>query len=332
MSDLRHTDRGFKWSPCSIAQFDHFLNGETATCLFNSPHEDAVLPRVLPGKLLSLDAQCRMDRGTSACFKDDRVCAQLFCFDASSGYCVSYRPAAEGSVCGDGQICNNGRCVLENENAIPDYSEDLGLNSFLRRTDTILAATEAKPVYSQGGQASTNSVYNPTTAKPTTTIATTSIKTTTTTTTAKPIATTIPWWHTSSKSATRNPWWNNWTKRSTPQAASLAEIAQSASSTTAPTTTTTLRPSTTAFIRSTTTTSRTTTTRTTTTPRPTTTTETKPSKNTGSSGNEICEDRITKIAGSMSCQDFLQRFGYQYCRQPYIMKNCCASQQRYCPN
>ena len=43
-------------------------SGETATCLFNSPHEDAVLPRVLPGKLLSLDAQCRMDRGTSACF------------------------------------------------------------------------------------------------------------------------------------------------------------------------------------------------------------------------------------------------------------------------
>lgn len=100
-------------------------SGETATCLFNSPHEDAVLPRVLPGKLLSLDAQCRMDRGTSACFvslpefrlavihhakfrlrlqKDDRVCAQLFCFDASSGYCVSYRPAAEGSVCGDGQV------------------------------------------------------------------------------------------------------------------------------------------------------------------------------------------------------------------------------------
>jgi hypothetical protein len=25
MSDLRHTDYGFKWSPCSIEQFDHFL-------------------------------------------------------------------------------------------------------------------------------------------------------------------------------------------------------------------------------------------------------------------------------------------------------------------
>ena len=45
-----------------------------------------------------------MCRGTSACFKDDRVCAQLFCFDAGSGYCVSYRPAAEGSRCGDGFV------------------------------------------------------------------------------------------------------------------------------------------------------------------------------------------------------------------------------------
>jgi hypothetical protein len=124
MSDLRHTERGFQWSPCSIAQFHHFLNGDTATCLYNSPHEDGSLPRVLPGKLLSLDAQCRKDRGTSACFKDDRVCAQLFCFDATSGYCVAYRPAAEGSPCGDGhQHCVSGRCVVEHENIIPDYSQ-----------------------------------------------------------------------------------------------------------------------------------------------------------------------------------------------------------------
>jgi len=123
MSDLRHTERGFQWSSCSIAQFHHFLNGDTATCLYNSPHEDGSLPRVLPGKLLSLDAQCRKDRGTSACFKDDRVCAQLFCFDATSGYCVAYRPAAEGSPCGDShQHCVNGRCVIEHENIIPDYS------------------------------------------------------------------------------------------------------------------------------------------------------------------------------------------------------------------
>lgn len=36
--------------------------------------------------------------------KDARVCAQLFCFDSASGYCVSYRPAAEGSPCGEAQV------------------------------------------------------------------------------------------------------------------------------------------------------------------------------------------------------------------------------------
>ncbi|KAI4467676.1 adam a disintegrin and metalloprotease domain [Holotrichia oblita] len=89
MSDLRHTERGFRWSPCSIASFHHFLNGDTASCLYNPPHEDDSLPRVLPGKLLTLDAQCRRDRGTSACF-----------------YCL------------------NGRCVAEHENIIPDYSQN----------------------------------------------------------------------------------------------------------------------------------------------------------------------------------------------------------------
>jgi len=139
MSDLRHTSKGFKWSYCTVNQFHHFLNGETATCMYNSPHEDESLPRVLPGKLLSLDAQCRKDRGTSACFKDDRVCAQLFCFDAGSGYCVSYRPAAEGSRCGDNQMCLNGKCVREHENAI-DYGE----GAFLRRTGSAITPTFEK--------------------------------------------------------------------------------------------------------------------------------------------------------------------------------------------
>jgi len=140
MSDLRHTSKGFKWSLCTVRQFHHFLNGETATCMYNSPHEEESLPRVLPGKLLSLDAQCRKDRGTSACFKDDRVCAQLFCFDAGSGYCVSYRPAAEGSRCGDNQMCINGKCVSEHENAI-DYGD-----GFLRRTGTAVSQTVIKDV------------------------------------------------------------------------------------------------------------------------------------------------------------------------------------------
>ncbi|XP_043584332.1 A disintegrin and metalloproteinase with thrombospondin motifs 8 isoform X1 [Bombus pyrosoma] len=147
MSDLRHTEKGFKWSHCSVSSFHHFLNGDTATCLYNAPHEDEALPRVLPGKLLSLDAQCRKDRGTSACFKDDRVCAQLFCFDAGSGYCVAYRPAAEGSPCGDGQYCLNGKCVAEHENIIPDYTQNIP--TYVRRDSSFNPTAHNRPLYAQ---------------------------------------------------------------------------------------------------------------------------------------------------------------------------------------
>ncbi|KAI8121993.1 A disintegrin and metalloproteinase with thrombospondin motifs 16 [Lucilia cuprina] len=133
MSDLRHTERGFRWSPCTVQSFHHFLNGDTATCLHNAPHEDSALGRSLPGTLLSLDAQCRRDRGTYACFKDERVCAQLFCFDAQTGYCVAYRPAAEGSSCGNGLHCLDGRCTPLPSNVIPNYGHQyrLGYKCFL---------------------------------------------------------------------------------------------------------------------------------------------------------------------------------------------------------
>ncbi|CAO1381348.1 unnamed protein product [Diamesa tonsa] len=183
MSDLRHTERGFRWSPCSVQSFHHFLNGDTASCLHNAPHEDEALGRQLPGTLLSLDAQCRRDRGTSACFKDERVCAQLFCFDAASGYCVAYRPAAEGSPCGDGQHCLDGRCVAEHENIIPDYSQHTpsyaSPNSFGSQFKN-----EFKNVYEDDESSTTE-----TTTRLTTTTTKRTTTTRATTTTSKPTTT-----------------------------------------------------------------------------------------------------------------------------------------------
>jgi len=46
--------------------------------------------------------------------------------------------------------------------------------------------------------------------------------------------------------------------------------------------------------------------------------------------NDRCQDRITNIAGSMSCKAFLRSFAYQYCKHKYIRKNCCDSHKRYC--
>lgn len=115
MSDLRRDHKGVKWSACSLNQFAHFANDQRSRCMHNYPSAPANLAstKSLPGKLLTVDAQCKRDRGSSACFKDHRVCAELYCFEPSSGYCVSYRPAAEGSACGRGLHCINGQCVAD---------------------------------------------------------------------------------------------------------------------------------------------------------------------------------------------------------------------------
>lgn len=212
MSDLRHTDRGFQWSSCSIQQFKHFLQGETAVCLYNYPHDNQILSRVLPGTTMSLDDQCRKDRGTTACFKDARVCAQLFCYDTSSGFCVSFRPAAEGSICGHGQICRDGRCVGETENIIPDY-------------------THYTPTYA-GRQP--NFIYRRTDRRGTTP-------------------------------------YN--LRRTTREILTRPTPSQSPSS---------------------------------------------------------CEDNAEQLAGGLTCTEFLQRYGFRYCKHRYMKQKCCKSQLKLC--
>ncbi|XP_046386746.1 uncharacterized protein LOC124156313 isoform X2 [Ischnura elegans] len=385
MSDLRHTERGFKWSPCSIASFHHFLNGETATCLYNSPHEDESLPRVLPGKLLSLDAQCRKDRGTSACFKDERVCAQLFCFDSGSGYCVAYRPAAEGSPCGDGQYCINGRCVAEHENIIPDYTQIMP--SYVSRhggdggEETL--ATRPRPVFAPLANNVTHrsSPWSGFWEKSSTTplspyhytFSTTSTTPRTTTTAFPRYSFTFKPYHYSSTTtlspytkptfptrytfpstlqhnnfySTPKPYspppkpYSQFAKPYSPPSASYYPASPS------PIPEVTPFPK---YVFST--------------PKPyrfgqdintshqkppspfqnpyqhltsssTTTTTAKPlkvhGKYDGTDDRGVCEDKAQAVGGgSMSCADFLTRYGSQYCDYQYILRNCCASQRAFC--
>ncbi|CAH0390968.1 unnamed protein product [Bemisia tabaci] len=295
MSDLRHTEKGFKWSPCSVASFHHFLNGDTATCLYNSPHEDESLPRMLPGKLLTLDAQCRKDRGTSACFKDDRVCAQLFCFDAGSGYCVAYRPAAEGSPCGDGQYCTNGRCIAEHENIIPDYSHNTP--TYLRRLDDDTAATQVREVYANPPNATTtryswNNIWSP----PSTQSYYNKINSYSQLTTVNPLnpqpftPTPRPVFNYQG-AVTKNPSYDTkyydkyFTKKyATPSPYDILNKK--------------LYPL------------------------------NSPAQSVGD-GDTECVDRAV-IPGSLSCYDFLVKNGFHYCAYDYIKQNCCAAVKYVC--
>ena len=114
MSDRRYTSRGQLWSDCSVKQIKHFLSTSTAQCLYNVPtNTDFSLPgnSLLPGSSLSLDQQCRADKGTRACYHDDRVCAQLFCYTNNYSGCYATRPAVEGSSCGKNKHCISGKCI-----------------------------------------------------------------------------------------------------------------------------------------------------------------------------------------------------------------------------
>ena len=116
MSDARRTRNGLLWSPCSQAQISHFTRSQQASCLLNKPSSSNKHPLVgaalLSTRVQSLDEQCRAEAGTGskACFTDSRVCTQLFCLNLTTGSCISYRPAVEGSVCSASGFCSNGLC------------------------------------------------------------------------------------------------------------------------------------------------------------------------------------------------------------------------------
>ena len=119
MSDRRYTSRGQLWSACSVKQIKHFLSTSTAQCLYNVPAStEFSLPgnSLLPGSSLSLDLQCKADKGTRACYHDDRVCAQLFCYTSNYSGCYATRPAVEGSRCGHNNHCVSGKCIKKSSN------------------------------------------------------------------------------------------------------------------------------------------------------------------------------------------------------------------------
>ena len=48
------------------------------------------------------------------------------------------------------------------------------------------------------------------------------------------------------------------------------------------------------------------------------------------SGAVQCRNNVERMAGSLSCSEFLERFGDKYCKHDYIKRNCCASHALLC--
>eukprot|EP00092_Neocalanus_flemingeri_P005526 GFUD01005956.1.p1 GENE.GFUD01005956.1~~GFUD01005956.1.p1 ORF type:complete len:489 (-),score=121.51 GFUD01005956.1:182-1648(-) len=115
MGNNRRTERGLRWSKCTKNQLTHFLSTPTASCLYNTPHSNLYPLQDhahLINNVLSPDEQCYKEAGTKSCsYYDSRVCTQLFCLNPATGGCISYRPAVDGSQCGDGKVCKDGQCT-----------------------------------------------------------------------------------------------------------------------------------------------------------------------------------------------------------------------------
>ena len=155
MSDLRRTSRGHLWSDCSTKQIKHFLKTKTASCMYNLPrHQEYSLagPKSLVETQMSLDDQCRADQGTKACYYDQRVCTQLFCYNKKYGGCFAYRPAVEGSYCGRGKMCRNGKCItksLEGTDNMDETNSATISKSNHVKDDTASKSSEINKIWSK---------------------------------------------------------------------------------------------------------------------------------------------------------------------------------------
>lgn len=84
-------------------------------CLLDEPQKPLVLPDVLPGASYNLDRQCELAFGEDSkpCPFMQPPCGRLWCTGKSNGHLVCmtrHFPWADGTHCGDGQVCNQGIC------------------------------------------------------------------------------------------------------------------------------------------------------------------------------------------------------------------------------
>ncbi|XP_029925632.1 A disintegrin and metalloproteinase with thrombospondin motifs 15-like [Myripristis murdjan] len=124
---LIQINRTTPWSPCSAAIITDFLDSGHGECLLDQPQKPLALPDVLPGASYSLDRQCELafGEGSKPCPFMQPPCGRLWCTGKTQGQLVCqtrHFPWADGTHCGDGQVCIRGVCTdkQESQNARVD--------------------------------------------------------------------------------------------------------------------------------------------------------------------------------------------------------------------
>lgn len=96
-------------------------------CLLDKPHKPIQLPSDLPGTLYDANRQCQFTFGDESkhCPDAASTCTTLWCTGTSGGLLVcqtKHFPWADGTSCGEGKWCMNGKCVNKTEKKHYDVS------------------------------------------------------------------------------------------------------------------------------------------------------------------------------------------------------------------
>ncbi|XP_051159242.1 venom metalloproteinase 3-like isoform X2 [Leptopilina boulardi] len=119
MTYMHMDEKQYYFSTCSKKIMSNYLRSEGPKCIRNNPlvnEANEQMLRILPGKFMTIDEQCRKYGFLRAYDVNPDFCNDMRCKREKTGFRYSFIAALEGTPCYIGKYCLRGECVEVNFN------------------------------------------------------------------------------------------------------------------------------------------------------------------------------------------------------------------------